>query len=138
MERLTKTLLMMLTLAAAPLIIVAQPPATPTPPVVTQSPFAAEETAPTVYGLQGVLIETVDGKMVSEQAANELFNPASAIKLGTALMALQTLGPNHRYSTAFWTNGSFNKATGELNGNLYVTGRDPSFHYEHAVMIARQ
>ena len=136
MERLTKLLLLMLTLAAVPLMIVAQPAATPTPPVVT--PLTTEQTAPTVYGLQGVLIETVDGKMVSEQAANELFNPASAIKLGTALVALQTLGPNHRYTTAFWTNGSFNKATGELNGNLYVTGRDPSFHYEHAVMIARQ
>ena len=136
MERLTKLFLLMMTLAAAPLMSVAQPPITP-PPVVTQSPLATEQTAPTLYGVQGVLIETVDGKMVSEQAANELFNPASAIKLGTALVALQTLGPNHRFTTAFWTNGSFNKATGELNGNLYVTGRDPSFHYEHAVMIAR-
>src|SRR5688500_4780069 len=130
MERLTKIFLLMLTLAAAPLMIVAQPPATPTPPVVTQSPLTSEQTAPTVYGIQGVLIETVDGKMVSEQAANELFNPASAIKLGTALVALQTLGPNHRYTTAFWTNGSINKATGELSGSLYVTGRDPSFHYD--------
>ena len=138
MERLTNIFLLMLMLAAAPVMIVAQPPATPTPPVVMQSPLTTEQTAPAVYGLQGVLIETIDGKMVSEQAANELFNPASAIKLGTALVALQTLGPNHRYTTAFWTNGSLNKATGELNGNLFVTGRDPSFHYEHAVMIARQ
>ena len=138
MERLTNICLLLLILAAAPLAIDAQPPATPTPPVITESPLSAEQTAPTVYGLQGVLIETLDGKMVSEQAANELFNPASAIKLGTALVALQTLGPNHRYTTAFWTNGSLNKATGELNGNLYVSGRDPSFHYEHAVMIARQ
>ncbi len=138
MERLTNILLVLLTVAAAPLMVVAQLTATPTPPVLTQSQTTPEQTAPTVYGLQGVLIETVDGKMVSEQSANELFNPASAIKLGTALVALQTLGPNHRYTTAFWTNGSVNKATGELNGNLYVTGRDPSFHYEHAVMIARQ
>lgn len=122
---------------SAPLAVNAQPVVTPTPPVVLQQPASQQET-PTVYGLQGVLIETVDGKMVSEQAANELFNPASAIKLGTALVALQTLGPNHRFTTAFWTNGSFNKATGEVNGNLYVTGRDPSFHYEHAVMVARQ
>ena len=72
---------------------------------------------PTVYGLQGVLIETVEGKMVSEQAANELFNPASAIKLGTALIALQTLGPNHRYTTAFWTT----EHSTELQVNLTAT-----------------
>src|SRR6185503_1733430 len=28
-------------------------------------------------------------------------------------------------------------ASGRIVGNLYVTGRDPSFHHEHAVMIAR-
>jgi len=138
MGRLTNIFLLALMLVAAPLICVAQPPVTTAPPLVTQQPTTTEQEAPTVYGLQGVLIETVDGKMVSEQDANELFNPASAIKLGTALVALQTLGPNHRFTTAFWTNGFFNKATGELNGHLYVTGRDPSFHYEHAVMIARQ
>lgn len=136
MTRFLNILLIALALSA-PIAVNAQPVVTPTPPVVLQQPTEEQET-PTVYGLQGVLIETVDGKMVSEQAANELFNPASAIKLGTALVALQTLGPNHRFTTAFWTNGSFNKETGELNGNLYVTGRDPSFHYEHAVMVARQ
>ena len=138
MERLTNILLLILVVAVAPFVVEAQPPAVPAPTVSTQSPTTTEPATPTVYGLQGVLIETVDGKTVSEQATNELFNPASAIKLGTALVALQTLGPNHRYTTAFWTNGSLNKATGELNGNLYVSGRDPSFHYEHAVMVARQ
>jgi len=28
--------------------------------------------------------------------------------------------------------------TGTLAGDLVITGRDPSFHYEHAVMLARQ
>lgn len=94
-------------------------------------------TAP-IYGLQGVLIETLDGKAVSSQAADQAFNPASSIKLATALVALRSLGPNHRYTTGFWTDGTFDKATGQILGNLYVTGRDPSFHHEHAVMIARQ
>jgi D-alanyl-D-alanine carboxypeptidase/D-alanyl-D-alanine-endopeptidase (penicillin-binding protein 4) len=127
---------MALVLWTAPALISAQPVATPTPQFPAQA--SLDQQTPTVYGLQGVLIETIDGKSVSEQAANELFNPASAVKLGTALVALQTLGPNHRFTTAIWTNGFFNKATGEINGNLYVTGRDPSFHYEHAVMVARQ
>jgi D-alanyl-D-alanine carboxypeptidase/D-alanyl-D-alanine-endopeptidase (penicillin-binding protein 4) len=138
MTRLINILLIALVLVTAPVIVLAQPAVTPTPPGVTQQQTTADQDTPTVYGLQGVLIETVNGKMVAEQAANELFNPASAIKLGTALVALQTLGPNHRFTTAFWTNGFFNKATGEVNGNLYVTGRDPSFHYEHGVMVARQ
>src|SRR5947207_5445320 len=91
-----------------------------------------------VYGIQGVLIETLDGKIVSEQAAGESFNPASSVKLATALVALHTLGPNHRFTTGFWTDGSFDKATGQVLGNLYVTGSDPSFHHEHAIMIAQQ
>src|SRR5882724_8891979 len=91
-----------------------------------------------VYGLQGVLIETLDGKIVSAQAVDQAFNPASSIKLATALVALRNFGPNHRFSTGFWTDGSLDKASGQIAGNLYVTGRDPSFHHEHAVMIARQ
>lgn len=91
-----------------------------------------------VYGLQGVLIETLDGKIVSGQAAGQGFNPASSIKLATALIALRTFGPNYRFTTGYWTDGSFDRENGKLLGNLYVTGRDPSFHHEHAVMIARQ
>jgi serine-type D-Ala-D-Ala carboxypeptidase/endopeptidase (penicillin-binding protein 4) len=91
-----------------------------------------------VYGFQGVLVETIDGKIVSSQAADQEFNPASSIKLATALVALQTFGPQHRFSTGFWTDGSFDKTNGQIQGNFYVTGRDPSFHYEHAVMVAHQ
>ena len=96
-----------------------------------------DEPAP-VYGLQGVLIETLDGKIVSAQAVDQAFNPASSIKLATALVALRNFGPNHRFSTGFWTDGSLDKVSGQIMGNLYVTGRDPSFHHEHAVMIAQQ
>lgn len=91
-----------------------------------------------IYGLQGVLIETLDGKTVSAQAVDQSLNPASSIKLATALIALQTFGAQHRFATGFWTDGSFDKAKGAILGNIYVTGRDPSFHYEHAVMVARQ
>jgi len=85
-----------------------------------------------------VLVETSDGKVVSAQSVDQTFNPASAVKLGTALVAIQNFGPQHRFTTGFWTDGSINKTNGELQGNLYVTGRDPSFHFEHAVMVARQ
>lgn len=111
-------------------------PTAPQAPVVTQQTENADE--PLVYGLQGVLIETVEGKTVSAQAVDQPFNPASSIKLGVALVALNNFGPQYRFTNGFWTDGTINRTTGELTGNLYVTGRDPSFHYEHAVMIARQ
>ncbi len=109
----------------------------PSPPaLVTPQNESTDE--PLVYGLQSVLIETVDGKTVSSQSADQGFNPASSVKLGLALVALRNFGPQYRFTTGFWTDGSFDKATGVVTGNLYVTGRDPSFHYEHAIMIARQ
>ena len=146
-----------LLLLTVPQIFQAQVPA-PSPgsaepsPTQRQTPPNPPTTAPTVqpvqtlnngdstgiYGIQGVLIETVDGKTVSSQAVDQGFNPASSIKLATALVALETFGPQHRFATGFWTDGSFDKSTGQILGNLYVTGRDPSFHYEHAVMVARQ
>jgi serine-type D-Ala-D-Ala carboxypeptidase/endopeptidase (penicillin-binding protein 4) len=119
-----------------------RPRTTATPPLVTPSPDpTAEESGqeqPALYGLQGVLVETLDGSTVSTQAADDTFNPASALKLATALVALRTFGPEHRFSTGAWTDGSIDRATGTVNGNLYISGRDPSFHYEHGVMIARQ
>ena len=107
-------------------------------PILQQSQTANNSELTPIYGLQGVLIETLDGKIVSAQAADQPFNPASSIKLATALVAIQTFGAQHRFATGLWTDGSFDKANGKLLGNLYVTGRDPSFHYEHAVMVARQ
>jgi D-alanyl-D-alanine carboxypeptidase/D-alanyl-D-alanine-endopeptidase (penicillin-binding protein 4) len=139
-----------LLLLLAPGVLIAQAPAkeqgtqsqpasvaSPQPAQITTGGVTEQEPAP-VYGLQGVLIETLDGKTVSAQAADQTFNPASSIKLATALVALRTFGPNNRFSTGFWTDGAFDKASGTIQGNLYVTGRDPSFHHEHAIMIARQ
>jgi D-alanyl-D-alanine carboxypeptidase/D-alanyl-D-alanine-endopeptidase (penicillin-binding protein 4) len=109
------------------------PEASPSP-----SPSPTPENARPLYGLQGVLIETLDGKVVSAQAENEQFNPASTLKLATALMALRTLGPDHRFATGVWSDGVLDKSTGVLSGNLYISGRDPSFHYEHGVLLARE
>jgi len=91
-----------------------------------------------IGGFQGVLAETVEGSTIAAQSADDRFNPASAVKLATALVALQSFGPEHRFMTGLWSAGTIDKSTGTLNGDLVVTGRDPSFHYEHAVMLARQ
>ena len=104
-------------------------------PVESLLPFTAE--APVSYR-QGVLVEQVDGEMVREQAADQPFNPASAVKLATALVALKTFGARHRFATAIWINGTLDKATGKVTGDLVISGRDPSFHDEHAIAIARE
>jgi D-alanyl-D-alanine carboxypeptidase len=147
--RSIKIFLVALLLLAVPGILPAQEPVKQqsTPPAgnpaaprsaTPQTQTTTDEGLMPVYGLQGVLIETLDGKNVSAQSVDQAFNPASSIKLATALVALHNFGPQHRFTTGFWTDGSFDKANGTIQGNLYVSGRDPSFHYEHAVMVARQ
>jgi serine-type D-Ala-D-Ala carboxypeptidase/endopeptidase (penicillin-binding protein 4) len=117
----------------------AQVPVESPSPLASPSPSPSpSETARPLYGLQGVLIETLDGKIVASQSENEQFNPASTMKLATALVALRTLGPDHRFATGVWTDGTLDQATGVINGNLYISGRDPSFHYEHGVLLARE
>jgi len=113
-----------------------------TPPAGTSPDIASDLSAlpqPTpAFYTQGVLVETLDGKVVMEQAANQQYNPASVVKLATAFHALQTFGPNYRFSTVVWTNGTFDQTTGTITGDLIISGRDPSFHYEHAVAVARE
>jgi len=96
------------------------------------------ESLTAIHGYQGVLAETLDGTVVASQAADEKFNPASAVKLATAFAALKNFGPNHRFLTSVWATGTVDPATATLNGDLVISGRDPSFRYEHAVMLARQ
>src|SRR5215510_13894401 len=54
-------------------------PSTPKGLVVTQT--ATETQARPVYGVQGVLVQTLDGRTVSSQNEDQTFNPASAVKL---------------------------------------------------------
>jgi D-alanyl-D-alanine carboxypeptidase/D-alanyl-D-alanine-endopeptidase (penicillin-binding protein 4) len=124
--------------------------ATPTPKpllvpqLMTANPptaGAADSVLPTPTPIeyrQGVLVATPDGKVVMEQGADQTFNPASTVKLATALQALRTYGPDYRFTTAVWTTGTFDNATGTLNGDLVISGRDPSLHDEHAVALARE
>jgi D-alanyl-D-alanine carboxypeptidase/D-alanyl-D-alanine-endopeptidase (penicillin-binding protein 4) len=109
------------------------------PGVVTPAPDIAPPTGEAIASrMQGVLVETLDGRKVMEQSANVAFNPASAVKLATTLNALRNWGANHRFSTGVWTNGTLNTETGTLTGDLIISGRDPSLHYEHAIMMAHE
>src|SRR5215217_4384455 len=130
-----KEMALILTLIALCSTAYAQHPQASPQPSPEASPA---ETARPLYGVQGVLIETLNGTVVSSQFENDQFNPASNMKLATALVALRTFGPQHRFATGVWTDGVLDKASGALNGNLYISGRDPSFHYEHGVLLARE
>ncbi|MCW5959536.1 MAG: D-alanyl-D-alanine carboxypeptidase [Pyrinomonadaceae bacterium] len=91
-----------------------------------------------IPGYSGVLIESLDGRVVVEDNSEEAFNPASNVKIATAYAVLKVFGPDFRFPTHVWTDGQIDNSTGTLYGNLYVSGRDPIFNYEHAVMIAHE
>ncbi len=103
--------------------------------VKTSFPVLANVSIP---GYSGVLVEGENGKVILDSYSNHAFNPASNVKVATAYAVLRTFGPNYRFNTGVWTDGSIDKATRTLIGNVYVSGRDPIFNYEHAVSIANE
>ncbi len=114
----------------------AAPGAVSTAPYVkTSIPVLAEAVIP---GYSGVLVETLDGNVVVESGSSYSFNPASNVKIATAYAVLKTFGPDYRFPTNVWTDGSFEQSTGTIHGNIYVSGRDPMFGFEHAVTLASE
>ena len=65
-----------------------------------------------------------DTNLVTLNAA-EPRNPASTLKLVTTFVALDVLGPQHRWKTEFYTDARIDK--GVLNGNLYIKGYGDPF-----------
>src|ERR1051325_1218307 len=76
---------------------------------------------------QGILIESLDGRSVfADLNSNVGFNPASVIKVATSFAALSKFGPEYHFETAFYADGSINKKTHSLEGNLVLqTAGDP-------------
>jgi D-alanyl-D-alanine carboxypeptidase/D-alanyl-D-alanine-endopeptidase (penicillin-binding protein 4) len=91
-----------------------------------------------IPGYSGVLIESENGAVVLDSYSHHAFNPASNVKVATSYAVLRTFGPNYRFRTGVWTDGSIDRSTSTLIGNVYVSGRDPIFNYEHAVSIANE
>jgi len=84
-------------------------------------------------------VEEAGGRTVSSGGADRPFNPASVLKVGTSWWALERLGPEHRYTTAFGHTGVWNRSTGTLDGQLVVRGGgDPDFQPENAFLVARE
>ena len=117
----------------------------PTPPLVKKTSSVSTATVDVANagldsidlpGYTGILIETMDGKVVKENYSNYAFNPASNVKVATAFAVLKTFGPDYRFPTNVWTDGTIDRFSGTLNGNLYISGRDPVFSYENGMTIA--
>ncbi len=101
--------------------------------VRTLFPALAEVSIP---GYSGVLVESLDGNVVIESNSTQVFNPASNVKVATAYAVLKTFGPEFRFSTIVYTDGAIDRTTGTLNGNVYISGKDPMFGFQHAVTLA--
>jgi len=101
--------------------------------VRTKFPALAEVVIP---GYTGILVESLDGNVVLETNSSAVFNPASNVKIATAYAVLKTFGPDFRFMTSVYTDGEIDRSTGTLNGNVYVSGKDPMFGFEHAVNVA--
>ena len=60
-----------------------------------------------IPGYTGVLVEKLDGERVVESGSNLTYNPASNAKIATSYAVLKTFGPEYRFATSVWTDGSY-------------------------------
>jgi serine-type D-Ala-D-Ala carboxypeptidase/endopeptidase (penicillin-binding protein 4) len=111
--------------------------AAPTSAGAVRTLFPVLATVP-IPGYSGILIESLEGNVVLETNSQFTFNPASNVKIATAYAVLKTFGPEYRFLTNVYTDGAVDPNTGVLVGNLYVSGKDPIFGYEHAITLANE
>lgn len=86
----------------------------------------------------GIKIYSLDrGESLYELRADKLFIPASNLKILTTAVALQILGPNYRFPTELYTDGTLKN--GVLDGNLYIKGYgDPKFVTEQMWLLVNE
>jgi serine-type D-Ala-D-Ala carboxypeptidase/endopeptidase (penicillin-binding protein 4) len=85
---------------------------------------------------QGIWLQTDSINLLNHRALVPL-PAASLTKSATTLAALQTWGLAKRFDTAIAMTGTFNPATGQINGDLIVQGDgDPLFVWEDAQALA--
>ena len=83
--------------------------------------------------------ETLSGEVLSSKGADLPFNPASLVKVGTTLWALETLGSDARYETVFGVEGQSDGAGDQTMTSLVVRGGgDPDFQPENLFLVARR
>lgn len=82
-------------------------------------------------------VESLDGRVLASHLPDEPMNPASVLKVGTSLWALERLGPDYRFETRFYARGTLDPQRGILKGDLVVHGgADPDFQVENGFLVA--
>lgn len=86
----------------------------------------------------GIKIYSLDrGEPLYELRNKKLFIPASNLKILTTAVALETLGPNYRFPTRLFTDGTLKGDV--LDGNLYIKGYgDPKFVTEQMWLLVNE
>src|SRR6266853_4579642 len=85
--------------------------------------LAAAEAQQAHWGIH--VVDAHSGHILYSRNANRLFQPASNMKLFTTALALERLGPNHRYNTTLQAASSAASsidADGVLRGDLRLVG----------------
>ena len=73
------------------------------------------------------LIDVDSGNVIADVNIDQNLVPASVMKIVSTGTALSILGPYYRFSTRLQYDGTIDKATRTLNGNIYIKGSgDPS------------
>lgn len=82
-----------------------------------------------------LLYDPLSQRSLSGHACDEAFVPASIVKLATMLAALETLGPDHRFTTEVHLSGEVRD--GQLQGDLFlVGGGDPTLTSPRLMALA--
>ena len=77
-------------------------------------------------------LDAQTGTQVCEYNSKVSLTPASTMKIITTASALQLLGKDFKYETLVQYSGTFDKAIGIINGDLYIKGSgDPSLNSEY-------
>jgi serine-type D-Ala-D-Ala carboxypeptidase/endopeptidase (penicillin-binding protein 4) len=68
------------------------------------------------------VISMNDGRVIYSRNGDKLFTPASNMKIFTTAVALDLLGPDHRWHTSVYTHSPFD-SSGVIDGDLILYGR---------------
>ncbi|KAA9008184.1 D-alanyl-D-alanine carboxypeptidase/D-alanyl-D-alanine endopeptidase [Histidinibacterium aquaticum] len=118
---------------ARPLDTGTDPSAVPPETRATLDELIAEAGLAGVVGL--ALADVATGQVIEERSGSEGRPPASVAKALTALYALETVGPRHRYATRVLAIGTI--TDGRLDGDLALCGTgDPTFQTDDAFALA--
>ena len=87
----------------------------------------------------GVVIRDIEKDTVLVSVnGEEMMNPASVAKLVTGAAAFELLGNTYTFSTDVFIDGSLNRDSGIVNGNIYLRGGgDPGFSAERLWLLVQ-